>query len=172
MDIMDNHKEISIRPFSIVYILLEILIAIFTFAMIYFAVKSLVSPENISIFDLIIIESSIVQFILYCSFIFLGIIFLYKLLNYKVIFREGFIIVNKNQSMQDKLELKCSDIQSYKVLLPICKNNHSIYQYIQLTLIDDKKKKIFIKPFTKHQVRTILEKIKELGGLENQEIKL
>jgi hypothetical protein len=69
---------------------------------------------------------------------------------------------------ENEIHLECQELIDYTVLRPGCKENRTIYLYLEIKKVNGEKCRIWIKPYTKRQVGNILKMIQERGGFPNK----
>jgi hypothetical protein len=162
---------ISIRPSGFGHI---IILSIFGFLALFFtgyALYSLFLGEPMLLFDFIVIESRILQFILFLLVASLMVFFFLDSLLLQIYFEGDFIIALQKSPMRIRtIKLECKNLIAYRELCPGENDNGTIYQYLELFLVNGGSQKLWVKPYSKKQVERILLLIQERGGLQNQNI--
>lgn len=146
------YNKTNIRPRDPGYF---ILVFIITFFIIFFVLVAFISEDFPYIFLL-----PFIIFILY---------FLIRLLLVKIVLEGKEIRAAKFSILQEEtFYAKCSDLVKYDVVVE--SKGRTYVQSLLFDCQDGSKKRLWIKPYTKRQVKFILQYIKDRGGLVNQQI--
>ena len=147
-------EKIYIRPkgggYLFVCIIVWIIIIVFIF---------------VSFLVLIVEKQYVVFFIALLPFDFLMCFFFTKIMLYKVSFvGNKFIAPRVYQIQEEEIEVECDQILSCQL------GFEKFYFYFLFNCIDKKTYKMFISRYSQKQLIRILERIKERGGLKEQDI--